>query len=198
MTYRVPDTQIVPTFSGTFGLSIEGVASGSFEGLAADDWMSIVVSGTMGFISPRDGRPPIGWGGMGTLGLTYSDNTAGGAWDDITGCSCTFDARVERDYLVLLAVNWVYASSDWMYEYLGIGVNGSSTGVTFPNQVVPDAWFRRRDTAPPFTNEYDMRLVPFIIRSLPTGTYTVQARHSPWGSNQNRGIVAGAAFVMVL
>jgi hypothetical protein len=191
MMQRVPQIQDAPPWTGTFVREIGAVPSGSFGGLEDEDWVRFTITGSTVFVSAADGRPPLSWGGTGTVMATYSADVAANVWENITGCFCVFDALVRRDYCVLLTVDWMWASANWIYEYFSLRVNGSTTGVTRPDQMQPANWYRARDTNPPYTNEYDIRTMTFMLMDLPTGTYTVQAVHCPWGSAQDRSILRG-------
>ena len=207
MTWKVPETQHTARWSGSFVREVSGVPDKSFVGLDNADWTRFTVTGTYVYVDEAGGRPPLSIGGLGTVARTYTDNLAANVMEGITGCFTGFTALVQRDYVVLMAVNWLWASNNNISEYFGLWLYtgiyasnppaaGSPTGIYAPNQILPRTWRRSRPTTPPYSNEYDVRTMTFILRDLPSGSYTVLATHSPWGTSEDRGILK--AFISVL
>jgi hypothetical protein len=193
--FQVPETQIAPTFSGTLVAMASGIALGSVGALQTADWMTATISGSVGYLHALDSRPPLEFGGEATVGMTYTANLAANVFEGISGCYCTFEAKETRDYLVVLGVNWRWASANFAHQFLSISVNGSRTGTPTGGLLHPNRW-RKSINVNPDTTEYELRTVMFVVRDLEPGTYTIQGLHSPWGSSEDRAIARASIVVL--
>lgn len=205
---KVPDTQHTARWSGTFVRELAGVPSKSFVGLDNADWTQFTITGSTVFIDQADGRPPLSWGGTGTLVYNYTDNLAFDVYEGITGTFCSFVAPLRRDYAVLATVNWLWASNNNIFEmfklwlYTGAYPNGPTfagtpTGIYRGDQIQPPlGWYRVRGTTPPYPTEWDIRTMTWMLMDLPSGSYTVQLAHCPWGQNIDRTVRLGVIVVL--
>lgn len=191
MMQRVPETQVMPPFTGSFVGVEAGSVLGSFLAIQPVDWMTTGLTGTVGFIGGSFiDRSPLAWGGSGTNQFTYTANTAAGAYDNITGCFCDFVAKEQRDYLVLLSVCWQWQSANWSYQILHISLTPAAV------TIAPSGGWRKSRDSNPTTTDFELRTVQFVLPNLPRGSYRVQALHSPFSSSQDRKI--WTAYVTVL
>lgn len=181
--FRLPETQVAPTFTGTFVADNGAGAVSPFVLLAAVQGMALTgrEDGMLGVGGAFINRPPLAWGGTGTVAMTYTANLGTDSWEGVSGCYFVVNITERRDYLVLVAAGYRWATSVAHYEYLRLTMNGSATGIMPPN------WYKRRPTNA-VTSEYELSTCIFVLRDWEPGIYTGQLWHSPWGSTVDRAM----------
>ncbi len=190
MQRHIPEQAEVP-YTGTFVAVGTGFYD-SVEELQAGPWVDAVQTGTMGYIGGAFlNRPPLAWGGLSTVSMTYSANLAANVWEGISGLWCEFQALEQRDYVVMMTVMWWGTSANWNYEHFTIDYGlGASTGCYPPEYGI-------QQDANADTSWVRLHTMNFVLPDLAPGNYRVQAYHSPWGSSLDRAISA-TSFIAVL
>lgn len=185
--YRVPQTQDEPPFTGTMVVVDEDEAvMESADKLAAWPWATWGMTGTTAFLGDSPARPPLAWGGSGTLPMDFPPSAS---FVGITGCFCTVDIRERRDYLVLLSLNFYFYNIAQMKGRFRITANGSATGI-FPSE-----WVELTTSFPGNTERWIDSMM-FLLPNWEPGVYRIQA----WwhNDNANHRRVMQFAYIAVL
>jgi len=191
MTYRVPETQIAPTFSGTFAGYMTGTLIGPFSELAGGDWLTISVSGTVGRLDGYANRPPIGVG-TGTIIFNYTANLAADVFEGVSGCFADVDLRVQRDYIVVVTLLWKWNTNSQYSQDFALWANDSVTGVFPPKWVI----YRQTDIYNAGLNIYQTYSAMFVLPNWKPGRYRIQLAHSPGGLLMDRWVQRGLLAVL--
>jgi hypothetical protein len=190
MSLLVPETQAAFPFTGTFVANDGLGATAIFTALAGARGMAMNDGGdflTLGgsFID----RPPLAWGGTGTVVMNYSANLAANQWENVSGAFVTVTITEKRDYAVLLTFQWYWNTTNWAYNIFRVLANGSETGI-FPIYFYK---FREQNAS---IGERELQSAVFYLRQWEPGTYTIQLQHSPWGSSQDRYVERALLIVL--
>jgi hypothetical protein len=180
--YHLPPEQAATSYSGTFVLLSAGVLLGSIDTLAPADWMAIGLTGTTAYVDGADSMPPLAWGGTGTVAMTYTANLGVDTYEGVSGAFCAFEAKASnRDYLVLVCLEYRFASANFAFENIRIVVNGSPTGI------FPTKYNLQKNAVQDQTNVF-LHTYAFVLPNWTPGTYTIQLQHTPDSASVDRAI----------
>ena len=190
MSLYVPETQAAFPFTGTF-LADDGLGNvGIINAIAGARGMGLYDGGDFMLLGGEGvSRPPLGWGGTGTVPKDYTSDLAAGTYEIVTGAFALVTITEKRDYIVLVTFQWYWNSANWSYQHFRITANGSATGI------FPAYYYKQRDTNPS-VGEAELANGVFYLRQWQPGTYLIQLQHTPAGSAQNRYVEQAQIVVL--
>jgi len=177
-------------YSGTFAAVQAGVL-GSPALLQPGALLSAGITGAMGYFGGAFlDRPPLVSNFTGTFVMNYTADLGANVYQGISGCYVDLTVLQQRNFLVLLTLctQPTTTTQNWRHYTLDIG-RGPTTGV------YPPDWYIQYDAnvETSYARIYHMH---FLLLSLPTGTYRIQAYYSPWGKTYNETVHVGAIAVV--